>query len=158
MSNWDINALAETQRKRLDANSFLMAKTVEKNIRYLTPKDTGYLDDHTQIRKISIGHYQVFNNAEYVLQREYGGTIKPKGKYLAIPIHKKSKGISAKDFPGELKVTKRGDTLFLVFREGKTARSDKFYYVLKKEVYQPATPFFRTGAKAGFKEGRAKLK
>lgn len=74
---------------------------------------------------------------------EYGTTIKPKGKYLAIPSHKKSKGKSPREFSDLFFIPTDGGNGLLAKEVGK----DKIdvYFVLVKQVVIPERAFIRGG-------------
>ncbi|MGH2217402.1 hypothetical protein ACQ1ZR_17275, partial [Enterococcus faecalis] len=72
---------------------------------------------------------------------EFGCTIKPKGKYLTIPLSKKYKGKSPRDFDLFFMQTKEGHK-FLVMNKGKDQL--EFAYMLAENITITERTFLRT--------------
>lgn len=72
---------------------------------------------------------------------EFGCTIKPKGKYLTIPLSKKNKGKSPRDFDLFFMQTKEGHK-FLVMNKGKEQL--EFAYMLTEKITIPERSFLRS--------------
>lgn len=85
---------------------------------------------------------------------EYGGTIKAKGKYLAIPMSKKAYNKSPRDFPkGFFLDPKKGDYLFYCIQTGEKFRDENgklqqgldFLFYLTPSVNMPPRPYIAPG-------------
>ena len=72
---------------------------------------------------------------------EFGCTIKPKGEYLTIPLSKKYKGKSPRDFDLFFMQTKEGHKL-LVMNKGKEQL--EFAYMLTEKMTIPERSFLRS--------------
>lgn len=75
---------------------------------------------------------------------EFGADIKPKnGRFLTIPLNKKAKAASPKDFDDLFVLRADSGELFLVKEKGKSDL--EFYYWLAREVKIPERSFIRGG-------------
>ena len=157
MSKWYINEAMNFVEDKTDAKCVLALDVVHAEITVRTPVDEGNLKGNNQKRKIKKAHYQFFNNTEYAAMREFGGVIKPvNAKALAIPIHKKAKGVSPREFSDLFMIKKPGKDPLLARKKGKGI---EIMYVLKKRVYQKAANngkgFIRPGVDAAKRRVKA---
>jgi hypothetical protein len=100
--------------------------------------------------RLSAGGRTGGGNVEYAALQEYGGTVRPKKKWLTIPTDQaKTRGGdtrgSARMFPDLFFVPIRGDLAALAKRQPGAKRGGKLdvYFWLKKQVTVPATGFMR---------------
>lgn len=151
---WNIKGIMNAMQKRIHDETEVAGEILLSEVKRQTPVDTGNLKSKNQKERIAFDKVRVFNNARQAAQREFGGVIKAgtgekRAKYLTIPIHPMAKGKEAGDFD-DLFFVKTGGKLFLAKKTGKTDRSIKFLFVLKKSVRQEATPYMRPGLDAAW--------
>ena len=149
-NKWDISGAMKLIEQRSDDFTSLAADITLSEIKTKTPRDRGNLINSNDKRHVGPSHYQVFNNAVYAAQREYGGVIKAfRGKYLTIPIHPDSKHRQASDFGDDLFfLPGNGDSDAFLVRENSRGNDLEFMFLLKTQVKQKATPFMRPGMRA----------
>lgn len=111
---------------------------------------TGALRTSITWARSGLGRYRVGTNLPYAAIHEFGGTIKARGKKLAIPIgHALTAGgapryESPNDVPGELQlVTRDGKAPLLVQQPKKGKGVTKLFFVLLSSVRIPARPYLR---------------
>lgn len=93
-------------------------------------------------KKVQIGIFAETDGEvlKYAIVHEYGGTIKPKKKFIAIPLKKELKGKNPRDF--DLKFIRTTDgKYFLAMQKGKQLEP---YYLLVREVKIPERSFIRS--------------
>lgn len=96
--------------------------------------------------KIRIGIFASVDSdlVKIAAAHEFGANIKPKnGGFLTIPVNKKSKGRSPRDFNDLFVIKADSGELFLVKEKGKSEL--EFYYWLARSVVIPERSFIRSG-------------
>jgi len=155
---WNIQGVLNIQDQHLQDQLEIASEILLSEIKYFTPVDEGNLLSKNQKEIIDKKKIKVFNNAIYAAQREWGGVITAKkAKMLSIPIHSLSKGKEPGDF-SDLFIVKTDKNIFLAQKIGKTDKSIKYLFVLKKSVRQTATPFMRPGLESAWPKIQKALK
>lgn len=142
---WDpIGHLAKRSRRGGSSRPLMDNRTLSGSLFTAHGKGSVYrLTNDTLVVGTNVIHARI---------HQEGGVIKAKpGKKLSIPIHPKARGISARNYPGELELLKsRRGNLFLADKaalekvKGKDLRSALRYLLLSK-VKVPARPFMGFG-------------
>jgi phage gpG-like protein len=162
MVKWHDEKFKAQMRRKIEKNIERAAKLLERDIKISLrvdgPTSPGSAVGHQSGRLMrSITHQpfetlegnpgqRVGTNVVYARIHEYGGRIKPKGKYLTVPVSDMAKkhsrnGGRARDFPVELKFIPSKPWPVLVGDDDDS--SDEVHYVLMTEVEIPKRPYMR---------------
>lgn len=125
-----------------------MLRVEERNTIPDLLKELEYIDNH----EVQIGIFGEDNSFMVMIARihEFGATIKPKGKYLTLPLKPELRDVSPRELPDKLFVPKGTKILA---RKANNAKGFEALYALLEEVTIPERSFIRST----FDENKNKL-